>query len=38
MEMAFTEGKGWDALNSSIERLSTNADLYLTETNQIYET
>ena len=38
MEMAFTEGQGFDAINSSMDRMSSYADLYLTKTNQIYET
>lgn len=38
MEMAFTNGMGFDALNDSLGRLSATADIYLTKTNQIYET
>lgn len=38
MEKAFTNGMGFDALNNSIERVSSNSDEYLTKTNQIYET
>ena len=38
MEMAFTNGMGFDAINDSIDRLSSYADEYLTKTNQIYET
>ena len=38
MEMAFTNGMGFDALNDSLDRLNSYADEYLTKTNQIYET
>ena len=38
MEKAFTNGMGFDALNNSIQRVSSNSDEYLTKTNQIYET
>jgi hypothetical protein len=33
MEMAFTNGMGFDALNDSLGRLSATADIYLTKTN-----
>ena len=38
MEMAFTNNMGFDALNSSMDRLSSYSNEYLTKTNQIYET
>ena len=38
MEMAFTNNMGFDALSNSLNRLSATADVYLTETNKIYET
>ena len=38
MEMAFSNGMGFDALNNSLDRLNSYADEYLTKTNQIYET
>lgn len=38
MEMAFSNGMGFDALNDSLDRLNSYADEYLTKTNQIYET
>ena len=38
MEMAFTNNMGFDALSNSLDRLSSTADVYLTETNKIYET
>lgn len=38
MEMAFTNNMGFDALSNSLDRLSATADVYLTETNKIYET
>jgi hypothetical protein len=38
MEMAFTNNMGFDALSNSLGRLSATADVYLTETNKIYET
>lgn len=38
MEMAFTNGMGFDLLNDSLDRLNSYADEYLTKTNQIYET
>ena len=38
LEMAFTEGMGFSALNDSLDRLNAYADEYLTKTNQIYET
>lgn len=38
MEKAFTQGMGFDAVSSSLDRLSSYADEYLTKTNQIYET
>lgn len=38
MEMVFTNNMGFDALNNSMDRLSSYSDEYLTKTNQIYET
>lgn len=38
MEMAFSNGMGFDLLNDSLDRLNSYADEYLTKTNQIYET
>lgn len=38
MEMAMTQGMGFDMLNSSLDRLSAWQDVYLTTTNKIYET
>lgn len=38
MEKAFTDDMGFDALSNSLDRLSSYADVYLTKTNQIYET
>lgn len=38
MEMFLTNGLNFDTLNKSMERLSAYQDIYLTETNQIYET
>ena len=37
MEMAMTEGIGFDALNDSLDRLSSYQEIYLTNTNEIYE-
>jgi hypothetical protein len=37
MEMAMTEGMGFDALNDSLDRLSSYQEIYLTNTNEIYE-
>ena len=37
MEMAMTQGMGFDMLNGSLDRLSTWQDVYLTTTNKIYE-
>lgn len=38
MEMAMTQGMGFDMLNGSLDRLSAWQDVYLTTTNKIYET
>lgn len=38
MEMSFTNGIGFDRLNDSLDRLSAYSEIYLTKTNQIYET
>ena len=38
MEMAFTDGLTFDSLSSSMDRLSSYQDEYLTKTNQMYET
>lgn len=38
MEMAFTDGLGFDFLNDSMDRAESYADEFLTKTNQIYET
>lgn len=38
LEMAFTNGMGFDSLMSSLDRLSTYQDTFLTKTNQLYET
>lgn len=38
MEMEFTDGLTFDFLSSSMDRLSSYQDEYLTKTNQIYET
>jgi len=38
LEDAFTNGMGFDALSDSIDRLSSYQDVYLTKTNQVYET
>ena len=38
MEMAFSNGMGFDLLNDSLDRLNSYANEYLTKTNQIYET
>lgn len=38
MEMGFTNGIGFDRLNDSLDRLSAYSEIYLTKTNQIYET
>lgn len=37
MEMFMTQGMGFDALNSSLDRLSAYQEVYLTTTNEIYE-
>ena len=37
MEMAMTQGMGFDMLNGSLDRLSAKQDVYLTATNRIYE-
>lgn len=37
MEMSMTQGMGFDALNSSLDRLSAYQEVYLTTTNEIYE-
>ena len=37
MEMAMTQGMGFDMLNGSLDRLSAWQDVYLTTTNKIYE-
>lgn len=37
MEKALSNGMGFEELNNSISRLSSNQDEYLTKTNQIYE-
>lgn len=37
MEKALSNGMGFEELNNSIDRLSSNQDEYLTKTNQIYE-
>jgi len=37
LEMSFTDGVGFDALNDSMDRLNEYSDIYLTKTNQIYE-
>ena len=37
MEMAITQGMGFDMLNGSLDRLSAWQDVYLTTTNKIYE-
>lgn len=37
MEMAFTDGLGFDFLNDSMDRAENYADEFLTKTNQIYE-
>lgn len=37
MEMSMTQGMGFDALNSSLDRLSACQEVYLTTTNEIYE-
>ena len=38
MEMALTEGMGFDYISSQMDRLSSYADEVLTKTNQMYET
>jgi hypothetical protein len=38
MEMAFTNGLGFDGISDSLARLSSLSEEYLTKTNQIYET
>ena len=38
MELANTKGKGYDALNQSLDLASKYQDEYLTKTNQVYET
>lgn len=38
MEMAFTNGLGFDYLNKSMDRMQKHQDEYLTKTNQLYET
>ena len=37
MEKTLSKGMGFEELNNSIDRLSSNQDEYLTKTNQIYE-
>jgi hypothetical protein len=37
MEMAMTEGMGFDILNDSLDRLNSYQEIYLTNTNEIYE-
>ena len=37
LERAMTSGMGFDALNSSLDRLSAYQDVYLTTTNEVYE-
>ena len=37
LEKAMTSGMGFDALNSSLDRLSAYQDVYLTTTNEVYE-
>lgn len=37
MEMAMTEGMGFNTLNDSLDRLSSYQEIYLTNTNEIYE-
>ena len=37
LELAMTDGIGFDALNNSMDRLNEYSDIYLTKTNQVYE-
>jgi hypothetical protein len=37
LELAMTDGIGFDALNDSMDRLNEYSDIYLTKTNQVYE-
>ena len=38
LEMALTNNQGFDSISSAMDRLSSYTDVYLTKTNQIYET